>query len=453
MTEDKQKLLLEYLISSPDTYAMCAAIIKPGYFDPGLRNAVTFIQQYYDSYSKTPDATQVHAESGIQLKEQTISPDRVLYCADEIEQFCKDQAIQNAVLQSATKVNDGDTGSIEKIIKDALNVSLHKDLGLDYFTNVKDRLERLKNADRMIPTGWLALDELLGGGINRGEMLLWSANSGGGKSVTMANLGLNFVERGYNVLYISLELSTDLIAKRFDSMITNINQTEILARSDEVAINVEKHASDYGKLKIIQMPPGTTANDIRAYINELYLVEGWTPDLLVHDYIDLGAPNEKVGGDNVFEKDKLTTEQFRALLSEFDMCGTTASQQNRSAVDQIELNHSHIAGGLSKINTTDNYISIIMTEAMRAMGEMVWVALKTRSSDGVGKRISVNWVGNSLRITNRDPEAESFIPQHLKTPAGQASDEKTVDVRSDSHAPASPPDSDDLSAFIKRQTR
>ena len=112
------------------------------------------------------------------------------------------------------------------------------------------------------------------------------------------------------------------------------------------------------------------------------------------------APNEKVSADNVFQKDKMISEEIRNIGVVNDMFIITASQQNRGAIDADELHQGHIAGGISKVNTTDVYISIIMTEAMRAKGEMALQFLKTRNSDGVGKIVYLKWNGITLRITD-----------------------------------------------------
>lgn len=395
----KQTLLLEYMISSPDTYARCSSILDPTYFDPELRNAVSFINGYYDEFHKTPANEQVLAESAVDLKYREVTTDQIEYCTVEIERFCKQRAISKAVLEAAKRVKDGDEGSIESLIKDALAVSIHRSIGLNYSSDPQARLQALKDSNRMRSTGWVEVDDVLGGGINRGELLLWSANSGGGKSLVMGNLGLNLMEQGLNVLYLTFELSENLVAKRVDSMVTGINQVEILPRMSEVIATVQEKTEHMGNLVVKQMSAGTRPMEIRSYLKEFELTEGYIPDLLIFDYLDLLAPNEKVGADNVFERDKLVAEQIRDILVTYDVYGTSASQQNRSAVEATELNHSHIAGGLSKINTTDNYISIVMSDSMRAQGEMMFKFLKTRSSDGVGKQIQMSFNSNSLRVS------------------------------------------------------
>jgi len=426
----KQKLLIEYLISSADTFAVCQAIVKPTYFDPEYRNAVKFIKDYYEKYHTTPEIEQIDAETGVKFKMHTIGLDQTSYCADEIETFCKRRALEQAIISAPPIIEKGDYGAVESMIKEAIMVSLNRDLGLRYFEEVEDRLERMLADNPTEGTEWIDVDELLFGGISRKEMLLISANSGGGKSITLANLAFNFVNKGLNVLYISLELSEDVVAQRFDTMFTGIGRRDWKQHVGELTAKLSDKKNDCGILDIIQMPSGTNANQIRAYLKEFYLHYDMMPDLIILDYLDNMSPNEKVSADNVFEKDKRCSEQLRQIAVDYNMFCATASQLNRSAVGATHHDHSQIAGGISKINVADVYWSVIMTDTMRAAGEIVFVLQKTRNSDGVGKTVYLKWDGKNLRILNRDnlpnssslnfnrSEKSSNIDNLIDTPTG-----------------------------------
>lgn len=397
----KQQLLLEYLISSVDTFALCKSIVKPEYFDPELRKSVEFIHEYYDKYSAIPTPDQISAETDVAINRHQITHDQISYCSDEIEQFCRRKAMQQAVIQSSKYIEKDDYGTVETLVRDALAVSLNRDLGVDYFNKPIDRLERLTLQPLRTPTKWKAFDDMLNGGIARKEILLFSANSGGGKSITLANLAVNMLEQGFNVLYLSLELSEDLIAQRFDTMFTGIPSVVSQQKYKDIAASLNELAPHMGKMNIKHMSTGTTSNQIRSYLKEFELKFGYLPDLLIVDYLDIMGANEKVSADNVWEKDKRAAEQLRDIAFDYNMYIATASQQNRSAIDAQELNQSHIAGGLSKVNTVDIYASIIMTPTMKAAGEIGFSFLKTRNSDGVGKTIYMRWENKTLRILNK----------------------------------------------------
>lgn len=408
---NKQQLLIEYLVSSPDTFALCKSIVKSSYFDPEYRHTIDFIHDYYDKYSTTPSPDQISSETELVLTKHKLTRDQIAYCSDEIEQFCRRKALRQVIISSAELINSDEGGKIEAMIKEALSVSLNRNLGLEYFADPLGRLEEQSKIPLRTPTKWRDFDSLLNGGLARKEILLLSANSGGGKSITLANLAMNFMMQGLNVMYISLELSESLIAQRFDTMFTGIpsvawqqNYQDIASTLTHVADSMvqdqQGNTVPMGWLNIKHMPSGTNGNKIRAYIKEYELKIGQIADMLIVDYLDIMGSNEHVSADNVSEKDKRSTEQLRDIIFEYNMYGATASQQNRSAIDATEMNQSHIAGGLTKVNTVDIYASIILTPAMKAAGEIGFAFLKTRNSDGAGKTIWLRWDNNTLRIKN-----------------------------------------------------
>ena len=419
MNAEKQQLLIEYLISSPDIFALTTSIISPEFFDPEYKNSVKFIQKYYQNYNALPTVDQIFAEVGIKYTKRKLTKDSIQYCIDEIETFCRARSMQLAILKAAklsSTKGDEASGEIEELVKDALNLSIHTSIGMGLFDDPEGMMQLLRE-NPSFSTGYKEFDEALGGGLRRQQMLLLTANSGGGKSVVLANLGLNFAEQGLKVLYISLELSVSLIHMRYTSMITGISSKELVDRSDEAIIKLKNAQAELngGCIYIEQMPVGTSASKVRSFLKEFELKRGFLPDVLLLDYLDLAGPNETSAYDQVFEKDKKTSEQFRQVLVDYDMIGATASQQNRSAIGSNDINQSHIAGGLSKINTTDNCASIIRNEMMQAQGVVALLLTKTRNSDGKDKLIFLTWNGVSLRITDKPAkESENLIANFRK---------------------------------------
>jgi len=251
---EKQKLLLEYLISSPDTFTLCRGIIKPEYFNIELKNAVHFVLSHFDKYNSLPDAKIIKAETKVQLNLHDAGPNEINYCAKEIETFCRYSGMKNAVFKSADMIDKGEFDGVSDLVKEALMISLTKDLGLRYFDDPKSRLERMLNGKGVEPTGWSEFDEAMYGGIGRKELILFSASSGGGKSITLANLGLNFLETKRNVLYVTLELDPDIVAQRFDTMITGISKKTWKDHVGEISEGVRLAGKNHGTLDIVYMP-------------------------------------------------------------------------------------------------------------------------------------------------------------------------------------------------------
>jgi replicative DNA helicase len=149
------------------------------------------------------------------------------------------------------------------------------------------------------------------------------------------------------------------------------------------------------------MPTGKNANDIRSYLKEYEIKTGKKVDVLLVDYLDLMHPiAAKISAENLFVKDKYVSEELRNLAMELNTIFVTASQLNRSSVEEIEFDHSHISGGISKINTADNLIGIFTSRAMRERGRYQIQLMKTRSSSGVGQKIDLAFDVDTLRITD-----------------------------------------------------
>jgi hypothetical protein len=116
-------------------------------------------------------------------------------------------------------------------------------------------------------------------------------------------------------------------------------------------------------------------------------------------------PNgSKVSAENLYIKDKFVSEELRNLAMELNTVFVTAAQLNRGAVEEIEFDHSHISGGLSKIQTADNVFGIFTSRAMRERGRYQLQLMKTRNSGGVGQKIDLGFDIDTLRIIDLDED-------------------------------------------------
>ena len=401
---DKQKLIVEALISNGELLARCQNILQPSFFHKQMERTVKFILNFAEEYKSVPTVEQIFAESGVKLTLiEGMNEEHQQYFLDEIEQFVRNRALTQAILSGAELLEKGEYGGIEKMVKDALAIGLHKDLGIEYFEDPKARLLKLKDDNGTMSTGWLTLDQKIYN-VGRGELLLFAAPSGGGKSVALQNLAINMALQGYNCIFITLELSEGLCAKRMDSMVSGVSTSQIYKKLDEVELSVRTTAKQAGKITIKKLPGSiTNARDIKSYLREYQIQQGIKPDVLLVDYLDLMMPNDKrVSPSDLFVKDKYISEELRSLAEEFNLLCASASQFNRSAIDSVEFNHSHIAGGISKIQTADNAIGIFNSARSRERGEIEFQLLKTRNSGGADQKITLGYDIDTLRISDLD---------------------------------------------------
>ena len=440
-TPDLQKLYLEFLLADKDLFVRCNAILESSYFDRQFRDTVDFVKKHAEEYQDVPLLEQVKAVSGLEISDVSdkLSKEHKDWFMDNFEQFCRHKALEAAILKSADKLENKEYGTVEGIIKAATEIGLAKNFGTDYWEDPAGRIQSIKDNRGQNTTGWETFDRVLYGGFNPGELNIFAGGSGSGKSLFMQNLALNWSLQGKNVVYISLELSEELCAMRLDAMLTGMSTKDVMKNSSDVELRVKMASKKAGRLQVIQMKNGSTINDIKAYLREYQIQNDIHVDALLVDYLDLMMPiTVKVNPSDQFIKDKFVSEELRNLATELGILFVTASQLNRSAVDEIEFDHSHIAGGISKINTADNLIGIFSSRAMRERGRVQIQFMKTRSSSGVGSKLDLAFNMDSLRIQDLDEDEQedtttTSIYQKLKTkssvaPAGESVTENNLDA-------------------------
>jgi len=542
---DVQKMYLELMLSDAETFVRCQSIFDHSLFDKKLQPAAEFILEYVKGYTVLPDYNMVNTSCRANLKPPSeLKEGHTAWLIDEFEQFIRHKSLERAIIASADLLDQHDYGSVEALIKEAVQIGLARDMGIDYYEDPRTRLMGLKDKNGQVSTGWESLNKMLYGGFNRGELEIFAGGSGcviystpvevrevvdgifglpkqvpigsllnntgkfvvnspdgwvsvldcveklkdelytfvfesgvtitashdhlyqkpdlswyyakdlqigdvllsikgedtivslsfskeptkvydlsvdhdnhryytdticshnTGKSLFLANLSVNFSFAGLNVVYITLELSEPLVGMRIDSMVTGIGTRDVFKQLDEVEMKVKMIGKKSGSLQIKYIPSGKTTNDIRSYLKEYEVKTGLRADILVVDYMDLLMPiGKKISAENLFIKDKYVAEELRNLAVEKNVVAISAAQLNRNSVEEVEFDHSHISGGISKIQTADNVFGIFTSRAMRERGRYQLQFMKTRSSSGVGQKIDLDFNIDSLRITDV-PEVE-----------------------------------------------
>src|SRR6056300_415539 len=403
---DIQKVYLEMMMTDAESFVRCQAVFDPGSFDRRLQPQARFLNDYVVEQNALPTFDMINAATDGNLKHPgDLAENHYDWLLQEFETFSRHKALEAAILKSADLLENGEYGPVEDLVKKAVQIGLQKDLGTDYWKDPRGRLEGIKDKNGQISTGWPALDKKLFGGFNRGELNIFAGGSGSGKSLFLANMGVNWCLQGMNVLYLTFELSEALVSMRIDSMTTDIASRDIFKSIDDVEMKVKMIGKKAGAFQVKYMPTGKNANDLRAYIKEYEIKTGRKLDIVLVDYLDLMHPNAvKISAENLFVKDKYVSEELRNLAMELNTVFVTASQLNRSSVEEIEFDHSHISGGISKINTADNLIGIFTSRAMRERGRYQIQLMKTRSSSGVGQKIDLEFDIDSLRIRDLDED-------------------------------------------------
>lgn len=312
---------------------------------------------------------------------------------DDVAVFAKHQAVQQAFLDCASKLDTGDFGYIESKMRTALQTGATSEFETySYFDKAKERLQERKDKLKGeipaegITTGIGELDHCLrSNGWGRKELSLLMGGPKTGKTMGLANFGLNAALAGFNVLYITLEVSEKIIAERCDANLADIKINDLgtdlsYIQSTEDVIN--RVASRSGILDIQEFPTGQMGlSDLRRLIEKRQANLNINYDLLVVDYADIMKPES-----NFSEKrDNLTSiyEGLRAVGQYYNFAVLTATQTNRDGVKAKVADMTHVAEDLGKIRTADIVISINCTDEEKILNEarLYFAASRTGEMD------------------------------------------------------------------------
>jgi KaiC/GvpD/RAD55 family RecA-like ATPase len=430
-----QRLFLEMMLSDAQNFVRVQNIYNAENFDRSLRETAKFISEYSDKYKTLPTPEQIKATTSVELKPAVEMHEHSEWFIAEFENFTKRQELERAILKSADLLEKGDFTPVEKLIKDAVQISLTKDLGTDYFADPASRINKYFSSGGQVSTGWPQLDKLLYGGFSRGELNIFAGGSGSGKSLVMMNIALSWLQMGLSGVYITLELSEELCSLRTDAMLTGMGTKDIRKDIETTSLKVSLTGKKSGKYRVKGLPAQSNVNDIRAFLKEYQIQTGNKVDFVMVDYLDLIMPvSAKVSPNDLFVKDKYVSEELRNLAKELGVLFVTASQLNRSAVEEVEFDHSHISGGISKINTADNVFGIFTSRAMKERGRYQIQCMKSRSSTGVGQKIDLEYNIETMRITDPglDSEDSGFGPPKVTSIMNQIKNKAASDEGNES---------------------
>jgi replicative DNA helicase len=323
------------------------------------------------------------------------------------EQWCKHRSMNNAIIEAANLLNDKNVnsyGNINQLIEAAQAVSFNKDIGHNLFDNAEARWDFFNAPKYKISFGHTIFDEITDGGMSRKTLTLFLANANCGKSLVMCDIAANVLKAGQNVLCITLELSEQMVARRIESNLLNIDFHAIkdISREKYISRMNKLKMSTHGKLIVKEYPNGSAScRDFQMLLNELKRKKSFTPDLIVVDY--LGIIANAVTGKDIQGHEALAaiSGQLRRLAMENDVPVLSAHQLNRGSEGKTDVNASDIAGSYGIMRDPDLVLGIINTPEHRANGIIEFKQLKNRDSSTTNHaRFAMNI--NAARMTLSD---------------------------------------------------
>jgi replicative DNA helicase len=286
-----------------------------------------------------------------QLKEvfRYMESDDLTFVKDEILRFCKNQEIKRAIMDSVSLLKMGNYDEIKTKIDGAMKAGADTDIGLEYKNDVAVRYQEA--ARDTMTTGWDVIDDLMDGGLAPGELGVVMAPAGIGKSWLLINIGANAMKSGKNVIHYTLELNENYVGQRYDSVVTGINAQNLKNYQEDIQ---DKMDSIQGDLVIKYYPTKSVGvMGIKAHIEKTIML-GNKPDLVIVDYADLLKVNQKDKHEALEE----LYEDLRGMAGEYEVPVWTATQANRSALEEDVIEADKIASSYGKVMVSDFLMSL-----------------------------------------------------------------------------------------------
>jgi len=339
---------------------------------------------------------------------------------EETERFCKQRAIHNAILTSFEIIND-QTGrnhlrieSIPELLKEALSISFNPDVGHDYFDDAEQRFEDYHKKEETLAFGLEMLDKATNGGLPRKTLNVLVAGTNVGKSLCMCHFAAAHLMVGRNVLYITMELAKEVVAKRIDANLLDVAVNDLVdLPKNQFHDRIKKiRERTKGRLVVQEYPTAQPhAGHFRNLLNELALKKNFTPDVIYIDYINICASSrfKPASGANSYTLVKAISEEIRGLAVEFNVPIVTATQLNRGGFGNSDPGMDDVAESFGIPMTADLMIIITQQGKLAELGQYLFIVEKNRYSDNKIKKFIIGVDKPKMRLYDTEQTAQEDI--------------------------------------------
>lgn len=409
-----QEKTFQGMLTDPQWAGQMIEVVNPEYFD--LKYLCFLCEKYFSYYKKYKTFPTLTVLIVIIKEDLTKSKDSVLrdqiieylhrmktnpdigdlqYIKDKSLEFCKRQAFKEALEQSVELIQTERYESVLNIMKEAISVGMPNTTGHDFFSDIEARFVQINRL--VCPTGLERLDaqDILRGGLGRGELGVIAANTGVGKSHFLVAMGCAAMRAGKDVIHYTFELSEHETGKRYDSNLCDIPSNEVIERKADI-LDKYKNMS-LGKLVIKEYPSGSaTVLTLRNHIEKLML-KGFKPSLVTVDYADVMKSSRAY--DSLRHELKLIYTELRNLSSDLNIPIWTASQANKDSSKADIVGLENLGESYAKAQVADVVLSISRKPMEKSEGTgRIFVAKNRAGRDGLLFPITIDTAKSKFAI-------------------------------------------------------
>jgi replicative DNA helicase len=426
--------ILRNLVYNEDYSRKVIPFIQPEYFEQRseklvFEEVVKFIVKYNSAITK--EALGIEIENRTDLTETDIKDIREIcenlnnsvveknWLLDTTEKWCRDRAIYLALMESI-HIADGNNekkgrDAIPSILSDALAVSFDNHVGHDYLQNYEQRYDYYHKKENRLEFDLDFFNKITNGGVPSKTLNIFLAGTNVGKTLAMCHIASSFLLQSKNVLYITMEMAEEEIAKRMDANMLNvpINQLEDLSKSVFTSKAIKLAEKTRGTLIIKEYPTASAhSGHFKALLNELSLKKSFKPDVIFIDYINICASSRFRSGSNMnsYTIIKSIAEELRGLAVEYDVPIFSATQTTRSGFSSSDVEITDTSESFGLPATADFLVALIATEELEGLNQIMIKQLKNRYGDkSIYKRFVVGIDRAKMRLYDVEQSAQNDI--------------------------------------------
>ena len=330
----------------------------------------------------------------LRLVYQKISDTDLKYIKEQFLEFCKNQKIKNAIMESVDHLKSGQYEKIKHVVDVAMKAGMERNIGHEYMVDIEKRMSQM--ARKTVKTNWTEVDSIMDGGLAGGELGIITACAGSGKSWVLAKMGAEAMRQGKNVLHYTLELNENYVGLRYDACFTGIDFQNIRNNIDIVK---KKIAEVPGKLIIKYFPIKTvSAHSLKLHAERIQTL-GTKVDMIIVDYADILRPSQSERNSNSYSEAGGIYEELRGVAGELQVPIWSASQSNRAAMDEDIIQANNISDSYRKIMTADFVMSLSRKMSDKQANTARFHVIKNRfGPDGITFPARMNAGCGDIRI-------------------------------------------------------
>ena len=407
-----EKIILNQLMENDSYSRRVLPFLEDIYFqDKNDRTIFSHIKEFITRYNNIPtrEAIIISLDSDSALtqddyntcvdkidvfKEIEVDQDET-WLLDKTEEFCKDKAVYNAIMESI-HIIDGQSANktanaIPEILSSALSVCFDDHIGHDYIEDSDERYDFYHKVESRVPFDLDFFNVITNGGTPNKTLNVCLAGTGVGKSLFMCHHAANCLQQNKNVLYITCEMAEERIAERIDANLMDITIDDLNDLPKQIYDKkmAKIRETSKGKLIVKEYPTATAhAQHFRNLLDELRLKKRFKPDIIFIDYLNICASSRLKSNSNVnsYTYIKAIAEELRGLAVEHDVPVFTATQTNRTGFTSTDVGLEDTSESFGLPATADFMFAIIATEELDENKQILVKQLKNRYNDLVANR-------------------------------------------------------------------